>query len=274
MDLSCLQTTYNNASNKRAKEMRLENINYFSSLSRNSLKFNEVERRLLLYVTKDNEKIYIQYPGKETISSNESKVRPWDFRPKLELRDGSLMKDLSFADIWNDLSEMHGTDKDVLSLLATIFFRMSQMIDYKIESKEYEYIDINMNTGETIDKGKISFTWLKPTFDSQILKIIQDKIGIDKTRGASLEAYLVYNDLLVQNEDCKYFYRDTVVNNTVWNDKVGRKNTLYSHMSVIEYLQGYIKFSEIMNRFQRGMGVAPFPAKSLSTITNGLVTKE
>ena len=76
MDLSCLQTTYNNASNKRAKEMRTENINYFSSLSRNSLKFNEVERRLLLYVTKDNEKIYIQYPGKETISSNDSKVRP------------------------------------------------------------------------------------------------------------------------------------------------------------------------------------------------------
>jgi hypothetical protein len=91
-------------------------------------------------------------------------------------------------------------------------------------------------------------------------------------RDVSLEGYLLYNDLLVQNEDCKYYYRDTVDKGKDWNFKTGRINTLLSHISVIEYLQGSITFSEIMMRFQRGMGVAPLPFKNLDAITGGIIT--
>ena len=92
-------------------------------------------------------------------------------------------------------------------------------------------------------------------------------------RDVSLEAYLIYNDLLVQNEDCKYFYRDTKIKKDTWNSNSGRYNTLLSHISVIEYLQGRISFSEIMTRFQRGMGVAPIRLGDISDITQNIILK-
>ncbi|GAA0115356.1 hypothetical protein [Clostridium senegalense] len=46
-----------------------------------------------------------------------------------------------------------------------------------------------------------------------------------------------------------------------------------THISVIEFLQGNMKFSQIMNKFQRGRGVAPATQKSLYKASNGLITK-
>lgn len=54
---------------------------------------------------------------------------------------------------------------------------------------------------------------------------------------------------------------------------MGRYNTLMTHISVIELLQGNMKFSEIMKKFQNGKGVAPATQKSLEKPTNGLVYK-
>ena len=271
MNLTCLKTTFNNSTIEKAKEMKIENISCFSSLSKENLEFGKVERRLLLYTTDSNEKIYIQYPGKETISSDDTKIRPWDFRPKLQLSNGLFMKDLSFADVWDDLSEMRESNEEVLSLLATLFFRMSQLNDYVLAKDNYDFIDIDINSGEIIKSGKISFTWQKPSFDKEILNKIQDVIGIEKTRNASLEAYLVYNDLLAQNEDCKYFYR-AMIKNENWDSKVGRRNNLFTHINIIGYLQGHVKFSEIMNKMQ--YGVSPCLIKDIPIITNGLVSRE
>ena len=100
---------------------------------------------------------------------------------------------------------------------------------------------------------------------------LQNEIG--NLRGASLEAYLLYNDLLVQNEDCKYYYRDTFQKGTTWDSSIGRRNTLLTHLSVIEYIQGSVKFSEVMKRFQNGRGVAPITLNSISTITGGIIKK-
>lgn len=62
-------------------------------------------------------------------------------------------------------------------------------------------------------------------------------------REASIEAYLYYNDLLVQNEECKYYYRDIVENDEKkWNNTTGRQNTLRTHISVISFLKGEIIF--------------------------------
>ena len=84
---------------------------------------------------------------------------------------------------------------------------------------------------------------------------------------------MLYNDLLVQNEDCKYYYRDTYEKEVEWNSAIGRRNTLLTHLSVIEYIQGSVKFSAIMNRFQRGRGVAPIKLGSISSITGGIINK-
>ena len=44
-----------------------ENIIFFNRLDRSDLAYGKQEKRLLLYATKLNEKIYVQYPGKETV---------------------------------------------------------------------------------------------------------------------------------------------------------------------------------------------------------------
>ncbi len=66
------------------------NINSFANLDRKGLGRNHFERRLLLYTTRGNEQIYIQYPGKETLGTDPEKIRPWDFRPKAIREDGLL----------------------------------------------------------------------------------------------------------------------------------------------------------------------------------------
>lgn len=269
---------YNKIKISNTRELRAEgiekreyNIEAFSNIDRTGLEFSKKERKLLLYETQFGEKVYIQYPGKESVSEYETRVRPWDFRPKLELADGTYMKDLSFADIWDDLIDMHINDNDALAVLATIFFRMIRMVDTKVEDKGYPYTDIDIVNGNIIGEGYQKLRWYKYMPDLEVIKYFDKRVG--KVRGASIEAYLYYNDLLVQNEDCKYYYRDTVVKNEKWDSNIGRHNTFMTHITVIQYIQGKAKFSEVMNRFQRGRGVGPATQSSLSDITNGLVSK-
>lgn len=263
---------YNNIVLQASKERKLKNIQAFSGLSRAALKYGHAERKLLLYVTQNNEKIYIQFPGKETINSNENKIRPWDFRPKVEMADGSTMKDLLFSEIWDDLSLMNETDKDILAKLASIFFKMAFMAEHKLSQESYEYYDINIANDMIINHDVISFEWYKPSFDLLQLRNIEGIIG--KIRGVSLEAYLVFNDLLAQNEDCKYYYKSVELDGKKWDYTSGRRNTLLSHISVIAYLQGHITFSQIMERFQKGMGVAPCKLSEIPEITNNIITKK
>jgi hypothetical protein len=251
------------AENAIVKEKQLINITTFSELPKNGLAFATNERRIIIHKTIAGEEISVQYPGKESV--REKGKRPWDFRPKLYTTNGTALKDLSFPDIWDDLSTLHATDGETLSLLASVFFRMAFMLDYTRTNEEYDYVDLA--SGGT---GKLALDMYKPYFSLKLLRELQERIG-KMPRNVSLEGYLLYNDLLVQNEDCKYYYR-AYERNEDWNFKTGRINTLLSHISVIEFLQGGITFSEIMLRFQRGMGVAPCPFKNLYTITGGIIS--
>ena len=158
-----------------------------------------------------------------------------------------------------------------MQALAAVLFRMAYMEGYDKETRTCYFDDINPETEQIVNKGKVDITFYSPRFHPEIIEALQDEIGC--IRGASLEAYLLYNDLLVQNEDCKYYYRDTFEKNVKWDSKIGRRNTLLTHLSVIEYIQGNAKFSAIMNRFQRGRGVAPITLGSISSITGGIIDK-
>ena len=261
---------YNNQILEIGKARREENIKDFSALSRDGLEFGKTERMLLLHTTQDKEKIFIQYPGKETKNSKAEKIRPWDFRPKVQLADGTFMKDLTFSEIWDDISEIQKADKNALAVLASILFKMAFMAEHEKVIDEYDYNDIDIQENTVVFNDKINFSWYKPNFDLNELDNIQKVIG--KIRGVSLEAYLWFNDLLAQNEDCKYYYRDVELKEEKWNYNVGRRNTLLSHVSVIAYLQGKITFSQIMSRFQAGSGVAPCKINEISEITNGIIT--
>ena len=250
--------------NAETKEKQLINIKAFSELPKDGLEFGISERRVVVYRTAVGEEISVQYPGKESIRARGN--RPWDFRPKLHTPDGTALKDLSFPDIWDDLSNLHTADKETLSFLAAVFFRMAFMVNYTQSDEEYDYINL-----EGGSKGNLRLNMYKPNLSPDVLRELQERIGV-MPRNVSLEGYLLYNDLLVQNEDCKYYYRALHERNEAWNFKTGRINTLFSHLSVIEFLQGGITFSEVMLRFQRGMGVAPCPIKNLDAITGGIIT--
>lgn len=262
-----LSLTYDTNVKKLADEKRKYNIKAFSEMDRSGLEFKKIERRLFLYDTVAGEKLWIQYPGKETLTG-----KPWDFRPKMFIqKKNELMPDLAFPDIWDDLSDIHTENPEALQALAAVLFRMAYMEGYDKETRTCYFDDINPETEQIVNKGKVDITFYSPRFHPEIIDALQDEIGC--IRGASLEAYLLYNDLLVQNEDCKYYYRDTFEKNVKWDSKIGRRNTLLTHLSVIEYIQRNAKFSAIMNRFQRGRGVAPITLGSISSITGGIIDK-
>lgn len=250
--------------NKESLEKQMFNIDAFASLDRTGLQYETKERRLILYKN-DNEKVFIQYPGKETARSKQP--RPWDFRPEAEKNGGTKMPNLSFADIWDDISLIH-RNNDVRDIIAAIFFRMAYLIDHTIEEKDYEYEDFDVTSNEIVRTGKIHFKWYKPSFNKDLLDFLSSKVSF---RDFSIEAYLIYNDLLAQNEDCKYFYREKYEKKSTWKGKPGRRNTLLSHLSVIEFLKGEISFSQIMGRFQSGFGVAPIPMGEVQQTTGNII---
>lgn len=269
MALDALTLEYNRESRKDAARKKKTNIIAYSQLDRSNILYGVCERRLLLFETKQSERLFIQYPGKESIVGNVSKRRPWDFRPKLLKTNGEFLKDLSFKEIWDDLSEIGTTDSTILSILAAVLFKMAVMHEYEETEKECTYEDVKIDTEEVLNKGTIKFSRFEPNYSSDVMDFLNN--SIPRIRDVSLEAYLLYNDLLVQNEDCKYYFRDIYVKKRPWDNKIGRYNTLLSHISIIEYLEKKVKLSELLERFQRGQGVGPIPFSRIESVTNGLI---
>lgn len=257
--------------NAIAKERQRENVSRFNEIDRKGLKYDELERSILLYETKYNEKIYIQLPGKESKSNSDaSKVRPYDFRPKLQFNNGWL-KDLSFKDVWDDISNIHKASNEALSVFAAVLVKMAFMCDYKLVKQSCPFGDIDLRTKKIVNSGNIELQWYQPNFNQDIYDYLQEMLG--NIRGISIQAYLLYNDLLVQNEDCKYCYRDEIINKKEWNYSTGRRNTIRTHLSVIEFVKGLIPFSEIMDRFTRGKGIAAMPIRDIPIVTDNIITK-
>ena len=251
---------------KTAEEARQSNIDAFSKLDKAGLKFGELERRLLLHSLPTGEKIYIRYPGKE---SARTPAFEWDFRPELQKADGTWLPDLSFKQIWDDLYELQERKID-LKLLATLFARLAFMADHEQVTKDFTYVDSDASD-KAVANGKVQLTYNSYTPKADILKGIE---SLGSIRGVSFMAYLLYNDYLAQNEDCKYYYRSQHLRNEPWNPAIGRHNTHLTTLTVIAVMERHMHFTEAMDRFQRGRGVAPVPYKLIEQVTGGKVKKE
>ena len=73
-----IAATYSRESEDVSAERRLMNILSFAALDRRGLGFVSRERRVLLHTTSFGERIFIQYPGKESARTDQNE-RPWDF---------------------------------------------------------------------------------------------------------------------------------------------------------------------------------------------------
>jgi len=74
----------------------------------------------------------------------------------------------------------------------------------------------------------------------------------------SFEGFLFYNELLVWNEDCKYYYRNYHVRNDgKWISTTGRVNTLLSHIRILGYILNEVRLSDIFDGFAKQQGISP-----------------
>ena len=247
------------------KQIKLENIQSFNSLSREGLESGKLERRVLLYETRSNEKVYIQYPGSESKREGRRNF-PLDARPIIQTANGEILPDMNFGRIWDiidGIGQDHRADCDVL---AVLFLRIAYMIGYQHNDAEYLTETVNVETGEVVESGQTRFCWNSLHLDPDVMDTLGDRFK--SLGGISLEGFLYYNDLLAQNEDCKYSY----LKGRQWDFKSGRINNCLSHLTVIAHMQGHMGISELIDRFQR-TGVAPLAQNKFNEVCGDLVQR-
>ncbi|SCY45787.1 hypothetical protein SAMN05660668_02708 [Pseudobutyrivibrio sp. AR14] len=257
-----------------SKRLRKYNVESFNLLSRDKLEYNKRERRLLLYTTLHNENIYIQYPGKES-DAERKQVMPFDFRPELQKANGEFIPDISFGDIWDILDKIGSEAKKYLPFVASLFLHMSYMHNYENEKSLYEYADLDMKNGTEIEKGNVEHEWYRLNISEDIWFTLNDRIGpieLDKNNVFSFEAFIKLVDLLFQNEDCKYYYKNVVIDGkSKYNFENGRTQSSDTNLLIISHLEEKTKLSSLLNSFQKSRGVPGFKKQDYSIVTNDMV---
>ncbi len=263
---------------KESRYLKLFNVHAFNSLSRQGLEFGDIERRLCLYRTQNNEKVYIQYPGRESTLSGDQH-RPYDFRPELQMSNGDFISVASFGDIWDILSEIGKEQKSFLSFVASVFLRMGYMYDYAKQNGDYAYHDLACeNNPEIKDTGLLNFEWYALNLDEDVWFTLNDRIGqirLSDKEVFSFEAFIKYVDLLFQNEDCKYYYSNVICgkyDDSNYKFETGRISSSGANLLIINHLEDNTKLSALLDSFQRSRGVPKLNKTDYNMVTNGIVT--
>lgn len=251
---------------QQSKEQKLENIISFNNLPRTGLTNGETECRILLYETLAGEKVFMQYPGIESIREGPRQYA-LDARPVLQKTDGTYADDMDFKKIWDIIDLIGQNYRADIDILATIFLKIAYMLDYQHNDKAYVSEVIDVETGGVSSSANVHFVWNSLDIDTDVLETLNDRFG--SQNDISLEGFLYYNDLLAQNEDCKYYY----LQGNHWNIMAGRINNCLSHLTVISHIRGCIGISKLIDSFQR-TGVAPLPQSRFGEACGDLVVRE
>lgn len=249
---------------------RLKNIQAIQQLIENAIRGNALayqvkEERLHIFTTQAGEKIYIQYPGKESVLTG-TKRCPYDFRPRIMTASGQMIRDLVFADMWGLVENLNSGHHRMLKLMAAIFFRLGRMTFHGEVEKEYgsERLDVD---GSIISSSSHPLRWFEFGIDYDIMESLNFHAGsldVDGGTAISLEAFLCFFELLLQNEDIKYFTRKG-------NLTSGRIPTSDSMLLLSATLFGQIKLSVLLQRFVSGFGVAHCAINEIGSATDGMI---
>ncbi|MCR5701824.1 MAG: hypothetical protein K6G76_06755 [Lachnospiraceae bacterium] len=260
--------------NKESLLRRQWNIDTFNALERKQLKYDKLEKRIMLYKTMEGEEVYIQYPGKE---STENPKMPLDFRPKVKLKTGEYAIDLSFGAIWDILDDISRNHNAYLKYVAALFFRMGYMHEYKKIKMSYDCEIVKISkVGEKIEKNeKIQLEWYAMQLEEDVWYTLNDKMGwinLGNNQVISFEGFIKLVDLLFQNEDCKYYYKNIVIKK---KDKYklssGRTNSSAANLFILNYLEGNVKLSKLLDAFQKSRGVPMIKKSDYSVVTDKIV---
>lgn len=249
-------------------QLRKLNILWIEKLDRTGLIFKKLERQILFHETEQKERIYIQYPGKESVVTKQKKVRPWDFRPKIyRPGDQEPEKDMAFLDVWKVLcvncKELLAKGRgDLIPVIATLLYRMAFMCDHKLldEGSLKEMQTLSFGTdNKIVECSRLNVGGIYKYYPPEnVLHEITNEIS--NWGGLSFEAFLFLNELMIWNEDCKYYFRNTQDKNNEWIGKTGRVNTILTHLSVLQnYLSFLLEgpdFFTLLQRFANARGIS------------------
>ena len=291
---------YNKTERKKNTARRKGNINAFTNMingakiKNNNLRYNREVNRIVLYKTSNNEKICIQFPGKE--SARTKNIKPYDFKPVILKEDGLEIKDMSFSDIFEILSKI--TDNTLLESLALILFKIGHLVLHDNKDEIYQETNIigtNIHIFETASEDSntaLSLQWHKLNLNyedyidnatqnalqriaecSQQLHIISTNGEPIRDQAFSLEAFLYFMDLLMLNEDIKYNYILTkdIHGNEMYCTKLsqkGRKGTNDLLLGFILFLLKKIRLSVFLQKLVMARGTLKFENEYYNHIPN------
>lgn len=253
------------------QERRAKDINALQSLIKDAreetpLQYGQLEERLFLFTTKAGERVAIQYPGKESVNADEAKICPYDFRPKIILADGTVVKDMAFVDMWGVIEELAAGYKDFIKFISAFFFRMGRMLLHTEVTEDYRYITLDQD-GNEVSSGHRQLNWYRMVLDDEVLNSLPihiPEIVLDDGTVISLEAFFYFFEMLLQNEDSKYFYKKR-------NLSSGRIQTSDSMLLLSSYFLGYTSLSTLLQRYISGFGVAKCPITEIPSATGNLI---
>ena len=237
------------------------------SINESGLVYGDREERLILYTTLAGEQVTIQYPGQESVISDGKKYNPYDFRPRIILPGGDIIRDLTFADMWSIVERVNSDYKGLTKSLSALFFRMGRMIDYEYVTENYSYDVIDIDSDSKIVSGKRSLSWYKFSLDLEIIESLNHEImtiPIDNDREISFEAFLYFFSLILENEDIKYHCRKKDLSS-------GRLPTSDSMLLLAAYFSGAISLSTLLQKYVSGFGVGKCVASEIGPATSGLI---
>ena len=264
-----LKSTYPIKVTPDTQNKRLVNIQAIQHLigvaiEENNLSHQVVEERLHIYTTQCGEKIFIQYPGKESTLAGD-KYRKYDFRPRIMTASGEMLRDLVFADMWGLIEELNSQQHRILKLMAAIFFRLGRMTFHDEVDKDYVCESLDANEVVTSTSSR-HINWFEFCINQEIMESLNfhaESLIVDE-KTISLEAFLCFFELILQNEDSKYY-------DIKGNLSSGRISTSDSMLLLSAALFGRIKLSVLLQRFVSGHGVAHCGIDEIESATDGLV---
>lgn len=282
---------YNKTERDKYRDKRKSNIESFVCMIQDAkrknqnLLYDKEVNRMVLYKTSQNEKICIQFPGKE--SSQTPNTKPFDFKPLILRDDGHEIKDMLFSDMFNILSQIK--DDELLKQLALIIFRISRLTLHDFVDKDsyqetnnldnihiFEHSSAASNTALSLNWHKLKLKYEEKCIDNATQKALQQIISFPrslnifddkeepiKNQSFSLEAFLYFIDLLMLNEDIKYNYKQKNAK-TKKHKKIeyytklsqsGRKGTSDIMLGVIFFLLKKITLPIFLQKLVKARGV-------------------
>jgi hypothetical protein len=269
-----LQCELQSSSRKSASyTARKQNIDWIRKLPFKGCRYGGAVRRTLIARTQSGERLYIEYPGKESVRQGD-KCRPYDFFPVLRLPGGRQWKDLGFNDIFGAVyDELRARPRAALPsarMLAAVVYRMAFMLDHvPADLEQCGTVTLLENGSAEKWSGKLPQGVLVYSPPKEV--IAELTCAFPKVAGLSLEGFLRYCDILAWNEDSKYYYSKVEQGGSSWMNSTGRVNTLLTVVRVIGLATEDVHLGDLLGGFSYGTSAAG--KEEVVAISGGLVSR-